>query len=376
MKIAFLTNAAKASGVGHYAFALRQALQAYADVKITEYKLQKGGVLVNDAPLLTLPAWPGWLGSKSVSWLRGGLKLKKRFASFDIIHATNQTLSWLRLPGKPFVVTVHDIIELLEPQDKKAAFLNKYLLSGIGKADHLIAVSEYTKKSIQDYYHVPGTNISVIHNGIDGQVFYPLPDFANTIGYQTLRQDLKLKDQHPIVLYVGSEHPRKNVGVALQAFAQLKAKRPDALFIKVGLPGMAAGRVETLRVADTLGIRAAVRFIGKVSSRRLNELYNLADVFIYPSRLEGFGLPVLEAMAAGTPVVCSNASSLPEIAGEAAVMHAPDDVDGFAGSLLAITADADKREQMRQAGFAQAKRFNWEAAAQKTYGVYKTLLGE
>lgn len=374
MKIAFLSNAARASGVGQYAYELRQRLLGQSDISLTEYKLQKGGVLANDASLVSLPAWPGFLGAKSISWLRGGMKLKKYLTTFDLTHATNQTLSWLRLPGKPHLVTVHDIIELTEPQDVRAAWLNKYLLSGIAQASHIVAVSEYTRDMVQKYFHLPTDKISVIYNGIDNKIFYPLDNFIDTVGYQAVRQDLKLKDQHPIVLYVGSEHPRKNLGVALQAFVRLKAARPDALFIKVGLPGITSGRAETLRLIDELGIRQAVRFVPHASPARLNELYNLADVFIYPSTFEGFGLPVLEAMAAGTPVICSNATSLPEVAGSAAIMHAPEDVDSFASSLLRVTQDADKRAELRAAGIEQAKKFSWDKTVEQTYTIYKQLV--
>lgn len=363
MKIAYLTNAGPASGVGHYAHSLKNRLLKEQSLQMTEFNLSE----------TSLAPWPGMLGSKSIGWIRSGRRLKSQLSQFDIVHATNQTLSFLK-PAKPFIITVHDIIELLQPQDKRAYFINKYLYSGISKASKLIAVSQYTKQTIQEYYGLPDEKITVIHNGVDETEFYPIEHFEQTIGYQTLRQELTLSDHHPIVLYVGSEHPRKNVGTALKAFANLCSKRPDAIFIKVGAPGIASGRAQFLDTVDELGIKDSVRIVNSASQLRLNEFYNIADVFIYPSKFEGFGMPPLQAMFAGTPVVCSNATSLPEIVGTAALTHESDDVDGFTASLLAITSDNALKDKLITTGQAQAKKFSWDENAVQTLAVYKQLV--
>lgn len=372
MKIALLTNAHKSSGVGQYAFALKKGLVSDSAYDTEEFRFKSTGVIRESKNVAIFKPWPGVLGTKSIGWIRGGWAVKNSLQQFDLIHATNQTLSFIK-PRKPFVVTVHDVIELTNPQDKKAALLNTYLTSGITKASHIIAVSNYTKKAILDYFSIPENKVTVIHNGIDTAIFHPIGDFRSTIGYQTLRQELKLGDHHPIVLYVGSEQPRKNVPTIVQAFAKLKERRPDALFIKVGQAGLPAGRQELLQIIDKYNLRAATRIINEVSARRLNELYNAADVFMYPSSHEGFGMPVLEAMAAGTPVVCSNATSLPEVVGQAALTANPDDIDAFTNHLLQITQDPLLKKQLIEKGLSQAKKFSWEEAVKKTKQVYEIV---
>ena len=180
-------------------------------------------------------------------------------------------------------------------------------------------------------------------------------------------------DAHPIVLYVGSDHPRKNLGVALEAFARLQKGRPDAVFLKVGSPGLPAGREATLEKIDKLGIREAIRFVGAVEEEKLNQLYSLADVFVYPSKFEGFGLPPLQAMAAGTPVICSNATSLPEVVGEAAIMHDADDVNGFAESLKKIVTDKELAQSLRENGLERVQQFSWTEAVERVAEVYKKI---
>lgn len=360
MRIAYITNASPHSGIGYRAHHLRQALVQYSELKISD--------IAFDPDHLPFHPWPGVLGSKSVNWIRWGQQLKPEPA--DLYDLTNQTLSFLAKRLQPSILTVHDIIEILEPQDKRAALLNRYLYSGIVKARHLIAVSEYTKKTIIKHYSVPSSRITVIHNGV-GEEFHSIENFRSTIGYQQLQQDLKLGDAHPIILYVGSDHPRKNVPIALELFAQLKQTRPDAVFLKVGEAGILAGRAATLETIDRLNIRDAVRFIGAVLDDHLNMLYNLADVLIFPSRFEGFGLPPLQAMAAGLPVVCSNATSIPEVVGDAAFTHNPDDVAGMLASVRQLTEDRQTHREFSRRGIARAKKFSWEKAAEQVIGVYK-----
>lgn len=363
MKVAYVTNAPVKSGVGYRAYHLERAFAPDGQITLEHLAFR--------ADALPFTPWPGMLGSKSVNWVRWGRKLD--FHPFHIVHATNQTLSFIvKHAVGPSVVTVHDIVEVLEPQAPKAALLNRYLYSGITGATHLIAVSEHTKKTVCDYFNIPSRIITVIPNGV-GNEFYPIPDFENSIGFQELRRDLKLQDRHPIVLYVGSDHPRKNLSVALEAFAKLRDERSDAIFLKVGDPGLLSGRAQTLVDIDRLDIRDSVHFVHSDTDENLNLLYNLADVLIYPSRFEGFGLPPLQAMAAGLPVVTSNATSLPEVVGDAALTHNPDDVDAFVHSLKKLTSDRTAAAEYRRRGINRAKTFSWKKAAGELAGVYEKI---
>lgn len=377
MKIAYVTNAKSDSGVGHRAVNIARRLQGQSDVELDvfvmngeEMTVKKNGVLVT-----TLTKWPGALGKKTVGWVRLGRVVKSEVArgDYDVVHLTNQTLSFLvNNKSTPSVVTVHDIIEVLDPQTRGGYLVNKYLYSGIDRADHIIAVSRYTAGAVRKYYGVPEDGIRVIYNGV-GDEFHPIDGFKQSIAYQTLRQELKLGEEAKVVLYVGSDHPRKNVVGAVRAFAQMRERRLGLVFVKVGEPGIKTGRAKLLEEIDKLAVREAVRFVGTVPDDQLNELYNLADVLIYPSWFEGFGLPPLQAMKCGTPVVCSNATSLPEVVGDAALTHEPDDIGGLANSAQKILENSDLARNLRTKGLARAKMFSWEAAANDVRNVYKML---
>lgn len=362
MKVAYLTNAMASSGVGHYATELAPRLMKKPEIVLSEFLLP-----------VSSGTWP-WQ-KKTFGWIRQGRKLKgdlKR-GDFDLVHATNQTQSFMLPHRIPAVVTVHDLIELLEPQQGLSGWAARYLYSGIKRARHLIAVSEYTKHSIAEIYGISPDKITVIYNGVSS-VFHPINDFSNTIGCKTLQRELKLAEGAKIVLYVGSDHPRKNLATAIRAFDGLRRSHPEAIFLKVGEAGIVSGRAETLRVIDELGLRDVVRFIGTVSFDRLNELYNLAGVLIFPSRFEGFGLPPLQAMASGLPVVAANATSIPEVVDEAALLHSADDVQGFTQSLKRVLEDDALARDLRQQGLERAKLFSWEKTVEETMKIYKKML--
>ncbi|MDP3997130.1 MAG: glycosyltransferase family 1 protein [Candidatus Andersenbacteria bacterium] len=388
MKVAYLTNSGERTGVGFRAANIRQLLVSDG-IGLDEFYVDgdRGELRVNGEVRQIIKKWPGVWGSKTVNWVRLGLKTKKELVSggYDIVHATNQTLSFIIDGSLPAVVTVHDIIEVLEPQSGWGGLAAKYLYSGIKRADHIIAVSEYTKKTIMDYYGVAAGKITVVYNGV-GEDFYPLESFRQSIAYQQWLSQLKISAETRVILYVGSDHSRKNVIGAVRAFAGVKTALEDdgqrAVFVKVGKPGLAGGREQLLNEIDELGIKGSVKLIADVDNEQLNELYNLADVLIYPSRFEGFGLPVLQAFAAGTPVVTSNTTSLPEVTGDdakygkcAALVYNPDDIDRMAEGLKEILTDNDRAEELRLAGLERAKKFTWEKAVQKVRRVYSELAG-
>lgn len=372
IKVAYLTNSSARSGVGSQAEELKQKLLANSSVHLRNFHMDGNKLLGDGEVLKHIKPWPGLLGSKSVNWIRLGKALPSYIHEEELVHATNQTLSFIKV-NKPMVVTIHDLIELLEPQNRRGYLINKYLYSGIERAGRLIAVSEYTKQTIIDYYGLSGEKIDVIYNGVNPELFHPIENFNQTVGYQTLRQDLRLGDRQPVILYVGSDHPRKNLPGTLRAFKKLKKQQPQAIFLKVGQPGLLSGRATTLAEVDRLKLKDSVRFINSVSDKRLNELYNLADVFVFLSEFEGFGLPPLQAMAVGLPVVCSNSTSLPEVVGRAALTHESNDIEGITQSLLQVTQDLQLKQKLKQAGLEQAQKFSWQQAAQATFDTYRKV---
>lgn len=379
--IAYLVNANPKSGVGHRAYQIRRRLEEEgSSMRLTRFALEGERALLskNGRPAAWLTSWPGILGSKSVNWIRLGSLLKKYVQSTDknsyqLFHATNQTLSFLRPSFSPFVVTVHDIIEVTDSQTTLGGILSRYLYKGISEADHIIAVSDYTANQVQEYYGVPPEKITVIYNGASG-AYHLIEGFKQSDEARELSSELDIPAGSKVVLYVGSDHPRKNLKTALRAFAKVAESDSRLLFVKVGDPGISSGREATVEEARNLSITDKMRFTGAVPIATLNHLYNVADVLLFPSYHEGFGLPPLQAMACGLPVISSNATSLPEVMGDAGIMHDPDDVDSFATSLALILGDDGEANRLRQAGLVRAKEFSWDVAADQVKEVYKELL--
>lgn len=381
MRIAYLTNSSHLSGVGHRAKNIHDAVSLLAeDKKLVEFNLdgQRGLLSKNGKPIAWTKKWPGLLGNKSINWLRLGKKLEKYIKhkdknEYDLIHATNQTLSWLTTNLRPMIVTVHDLIELTDPQDKKSAFLNKQLINGVPKADHIIAVSDYTADQIKKVFNIPAEKITVIHNGV-GSEFYEINQYSDSVANLTNRRELKIAKEVKIVLFVGSDHPRKNVLGALNIFKIIKEKIPDAILLKVGEPGILKERETLLKQIDSMHLRESVRFAGSVSDAKLNEIYNMSDVLLYPSKNEGFGLPLIQAMKCGLPIVSSNATAIPEVVGDSGIVLDVNDTKGMADNCLDIFHNETKRQSLKIKGLARAKLFTWEKAATQVISVYNKIV--
>lgn len=369
--VALITNALPDSGVGSRAYEIGNRITRDKEIAVTPILMNgdTNTLRIGEHTIQTIPAFPGPLGTKSISWIR----LASKIPEFNLYDLTNQTLSFIAKKRKPSIVTIHDIIELTDPQDYRAYFINRYLMSGITNATKIIAVSEYTKQRVSRHFHISEKSIEVIPNGVS-DMYHAIPKFHSTIGYKQLSQGLPILGRKPILLYVGSEHPRKNFEIALKVVHLLREKFPEILLIKVGDAGLLSGRKHTLELIDKLGIKKHVHFAGKISTERINELYNIADVLLFPSRHEGFGMPPLEAMAAGCPVVCSNATSIPEVVGNAAMLHSPSNIEGFADSVTQLSENAELRKTMIEKGIKQAALFSWDAAARSVTSVYRSIL--
>lgn len=378
MRAIYISNAEMTSGVGLRACQVARRLENRPGLELRHYRLDGGAALarLDDREVLSLHRWPGRLGSKPIGWIRLGRTLAGRFeldgsaAGRPVYHLTNQTLSFLARRLKPAVVTVHDLIDVLSPQVPWSSLVSRYLYRGLSEAAHLICVSQYTAATLREYYHVPSEKISVIYNGLD-DTFHHIPGFSSSSEGRQLRLELGLSQSARIVLYVGSEHPRKNLEVAIEAFRNARQRlHGEVCFLKVGEAGSSSGRRRLLRCIERHGLRDAVRFLGLVEEVRLNELYNLANVLVYPSTLEGFGMPPLQAMAAGLPVIASNHSSLPEVVGDqgrygpmAALVRSGHDIGGWTEDLLAVLTNPRLATDLRNKGWVRARRFSWERTA-------------
>jgi glycosyltransferase involved in cell wall biosynthesis len=283
----------------------------------------------------------------------------------DLLHGLAFALP-LAYAG-PAVVTVYDLSFLAVPEKFPAAqrlYLRTITRHACRRARRVIAISESTRSDVARWLGIAPARIDVAYPGVDGR-FRPWPPAEVEIFRR--RQGLP---PH-FVLYLGTLEPRKNLGTLLQAFARLRAARPDVHLVVAGAKGWLYA--DLFRQVEALGLAAVVHFPGFVPADDLPLWYNAAAVFAYPSSFEGFGMPVVEALACGRPVVTSNVSSLPEAAGAAALTVPPQDADALAealGRALAAGAEVGAR------GPAQAARFTWEATAARTVESYRLALRE
>ena len=291
-------------------------------------------------------------------------------ARADLLHEPHYVLP--PLTRCRTVVTIHDCIHLRFPEylPSRAAFAYAHAMIRLAarKADRVLTVSDASKRDILHYTGIAPEKVVVVHNGLDTR-FAAAPD-AEAI--DRVRQRFQL--DHPFVLYVGNIKPHKNLERLIAAFASMRADGPDGL--KLVVIGDETSKHPGLRQAvHRHRLDKHVRFFGFQPAATLITFYRLARAFVFPSLYEGFGLPPLEAMANETPVVTSNLSSLPEVAGDAAVLVDPYDVASIADGIRRAVTDEPLRQELIARGRARAREFSWARAAADTLAVYREVLG-
>lgn len=289
----------------------------------------------------------------------------------DIVHFLTHFEAPLIQPQRT-IITVHDVIPLIFIEDihpeirghvKKAIKLQKYVFKNAAK---IIAVSHHSKNDLITYYNIPQEKIKVIHSGIE-ETFKKVKD-------KLLLEKIKNRFHvnGTILFYTGGLEKRKNMQRLLLAFSKLLNNFKRKIYLVIGgedilyLP-------EIKNMVKELGIEHKVVFTEYLSDQDLVLLYNIADVFVFPTLYEGFGFPPLEAMACGTPVVTSNISSLPEIVGNAAVLVNPYKVDSIVDGVVEVLKNWDLRKNLIKKGFAKVKLFSWEKTAEQTVKVYEEV---
>jgi glycosyltransferase involved in cell wall biosynthesis len=278
----------------------------------------------------------------------------------DLFHGLNQ-----RLPRHRFrraVTTFHDLF-VMSGEYSSAEFRRRFselAREAAARSDHIIAISEYTAGQVCGLLDYPSDHVTVIPHGVTPPEEFP-PERL-----QTFRREMGL--DRPFLLHIGAIQPRKNVARLIEAFEGLAG---EPLLVLAGAAGYGAeaieARIDRSRASDR------IRRLGYVDSERRTLLYRTAAVLAFPSLDEGFGLPILEAMAAGLPVVTSNRSAMPEAAGGAAVLTDPLEAESIRLGLAAVLADELLREKLIAAGRRRAAEFTWAAAAERTLGVYRRL---
>jgi glycosyltransferase involved in cell wall biosynthesis len=290
----------------------------------------------------------------------------------DLVHIPH--LFWFpRSLPCPYVMTVHDVLEHMyraHGQSGLRRSLHFHLTSRVlHGASRIFAVSRFTKSEIEELFGIPEERIEVVYNAIDERF---LRGHASETDRQLLAERYLL--QHPFLLYAGRISPHKNVVRIIEAFAALKAeleKEGKFAGLKLIIIGDELSKHPDLRrTVIRGGVQNDVRFMGFVPIEVLRIFYDAAKLFVFPSLYEGFGLPPLEAMAHGTPVVTSNTSSLPEVVGSGAVLVNPENVFEIMRALHRVLLDQPLREKLKQRGYMQAKKFSWDASARQILDVY------
>ena len=368
MKIAIDARKLRDYGIGTY---IRNLLRHLSRIDSrTEYVLFCRGADCNAAEELgeNFRAVPEPARPYSVrEQLRIPLDLRRE--GIDLFHAPHYVLPPLT-PCKS-VVTIHDCIHLRFPQYLPNRLAYAYARSSLWFATHrsnrVLTVSEASKRDILKYFHVPEGKIDVIYNAIDERFGEsPTPEEIERV-----RDRYQLNA--PYVLYAGNIKPHKNLERLIEAFHMLR--RGDLEHVKLLIIGDEISKYATLRRAvHKYKLHKHVRFFGFVPDKTLAVLYRLARAFVFPSLYEGFGLPPLEAMASGTPVITSNLSSLPEVVGDAALLIDPYDPSAIADAMRRVLLDTDLREDLRARGLRRVSEFSWERSVRRVREIYEEVL--
>ncbi len=360
------------AGIGRYTRGIVNAL-ARLDEENT-YTL----VTSKDSPSEKLPPFPPNFKVKTLSlserwltilWHRANLPLAiDRWAGpFELFHSPDFVLPPLsRAPG---LVTVHDLSFMMHPDGalpQLRTWLNRVVPQSVERAAHVLADSHSTKIDLQTLLNVPAQKITVVEAGVEPR-FKPV---ANTNTRHTVREKYQLPEQ--FVLGLGTLEPRKNFEGLIAAFNQIQS---DFTGLHLVIAGGKGWLYESIFAAvEQSPARERIHLIGFVADEDLPALYSQARLFAYPSFYEGFGIPVLEAMACGIPVVTANNSSLPEVANDAALLVDAKNTDALAQAMSVLCVDSSLREQCVARGLKQATRFTWEQAAKKLLAVYQRML--
>lgn len=301
---------------------------------------------------------------RDVIWTHSKLPVLVKKMNCDLLHMPANIIPII--PPHHTIVTIHDTIVIQLP--KKFTLWHRnytHIMMAIAarRAKRIITVSQQSKNDIIKYLNTMPEKVQVIYIAAS-PIFQPIPS-------EQIAEVQRKYNLDQFILTVGSIEPRKNLTRLITAFAQLRAHGYPGLLVHVGPKGWLCEDIENL--VSQLQLKPYVRFLGYAPIQDLVALYNAAHMFVYPSLYEGFGLPVLEAMACGCPVITSNISSLPEIAGDAALLVDPYNIELLCESMYRVWQDSTLTHNLIQKGFQRASQFSWERCARETLSVYEQV---
>lgn len=352
------------AGIHHYIAQALSHLPQKADTGYTIFTRCGDDLPQRDDFIVQGSHWPTERRSVRILWEQVVWPWQSR--QLDLMHSMAFVIPFIK--PCPAVVTVYDLSFLHFPEQFPA--LQRWYLSSQTKrscraAKRVITISESSRQDVHTFFGVPLSQIEVVVPGVNGR-YHPLPSAQIT----AFRQKHNLPER--FILHVGTLQPRKNIPILLAALAKL----PDKTIPLVLAGGKGWLYDDIFAQIEALGLVDRVIFPGYVADEELPSWYNAATLFAFPSVYEGFGMPVVEAMACGTPVVASNASSIPEAVGEAGLLFDTQDAAQLAERMASVLGDSALWATMRVAGLQHAKTFSWEAAGRKTAVIYRQILNE
>ena len=370
MRVGLITNSIdeQSGGVATYAYELIRNLNIIDNKNeyvLIHHTLSSNEIYRRNRNIIIKSHSPYYKGTL---WklLNAPIKLKNEY-NLDMVHDLNGIgpLSF----NMPFrkVVTIHDLIPVIYPNafNLPNALTHRLLLpKTLDNADRIIAVSANTKKDILSIYNIPEEKVITIYNAVSEQF-----KVAREQEIIDLREKYNLNS--PFILFVLTLEPRKNIPSLLKAFKKLRNKISGVRLVIAGKLGWKYK--EIFRLISSLGLDSDVTYLQYIDGDDLPVLYSAAEVFVYPSLYEGFGLPPLEAMACGCPVVTSNISSIPEVVGNAALLTDPIDIKSVCDSIHLLLSDDNLKNEVIKKGLANVKRFSWNQCAKETLAVYENL---
>lgn len=359
------------TGVGHYTFELAHHLARISPADefelVSPFRVADLNEIRNDLPanLRLVEAKAGGLKRR---WFAVGLPLHIKQSTYDLFHGTNYEVPVWR-SSCPSVVTIHDLSLLLYPETHPKPLVRRGRLRlpiMARRASHIITPSESVRREVCEHLGIEPRKVRTIAEA-PRDIFRPAP------AEQIVETKRRLNIEDDFILFVGTIEPRKNLSTLLKAFAEIlrmTTLRPQLVI---------AGRVGWLNEqffaeVEKSGVRDRLHFTGYVTDEDLRALYSSCSVFVYPSLYEGFGLPPLEAMACGAPVITSRIPSLVETVGEAATLIHPTDAEMLARKMVEIRTDPNERRRLSSLGKERASAFTWEKTARETLNVYRDVL--
>ena len=356
------------TGVGHYTDSLAEHLaRAYPEHQYEMFSPFDFNFTTNGHRPANLSK--RFLPVRSIfrKWWLVGLPALLHISPVDVFHGTNYCIPVFA--PCPTVITIHDLSLLAQAETHEARNVERgrrRLPIMARRATMIVAPSEWTRREIITHLNIPAERIRVIPEAAR-ETMRPRAETE----WRTVLEKHGIR--RPYLLYVGTIEPRKNLLTLLRAYAELlSGARHRPQLVLCGGRGWLDD--EVFRLVEELRLSEMVRFTGYVDDAELPALYSGAEVFVYPSLYEGFGLPPLEAMACGAPVVTSNSSSLPEVVGVAGLTVPPRDTRALTQALVKLLDDASTQQHFRRAGLEQAARFSWQRAAQETQAVYDEVV--